>query len=107
MTHTMQLSILADKEYKASASAALNTIDQCFRKQIVLLQTAHEQCLITEKQLLRAQKKILAEAASILYTRQPDDPEKILFKLKIAAEELDRQTHALSAENCFPLLGDL
>lgn len=104
MIHTLQLSILADKEYKASASAALNTIDQCFRKQIFLLQTACKQHQITEKQLLRAQKKILAEAASILYARQPDDPEKILFKLKTAAEYLDQQTQALSAENCYSLL---
>lgn len=104
MKHTLQLNILADKEYKASASAALNTINQCFRKQLVLLQTACEQRQITEKQLLRAQERILAEAAGILYARQPDDPEEILFKLKTAAEYLDRQTRALSAENCSSLL---
>ncbi|HUN01245.1 MAG TPA: hypothetical protein PLS00_00205 [Niabella sp.] len=104
MPLTTQLSILADRQYKAAACTAMDTILQCFCKQITILHAACKQHIITEKQLLDAQKKIQAEAASILYTHPADDPEKILFKLRTAAECLDQQTSKLSVENCVSLL---
>lgn len=100
----MQLSILCDRQYKTSACTALDTIRQCFRKRIFIVQAAYEKQIISESQLDAICQQLLAEAACILHTHPSSDPQIILFRLRTAAEYLDQQTRSLSVENCLSML---
>lgn len=97
--HPMQTCPLLDRQYQSTARNALTIICQCFSSRINALRIAYDHHTITADQLAIARKKLLSEAASILYSHPADDPHTILQKLTATANLLHQETRSFQVEN--------